>query len=93
MGENGTTLFFKVLLPQTQGQTVLDVPYSLYSGEGLGFRGGLVFQAHRLLYHSTLGLTVIKKKKRCLGVTCIYEEAKWGLRLIETEIRFRVTGF
>jgi len=28
------------------------------------FRGRLVFKAHRLLYHSTLGLTVIKKKSR-----------------------------
>jgi len=28
------------------------------------FRGGLVFEAHRLVYHSTLGLRVIKKKKR-----------------------------
>ena len=27
------------------------------------FQGGLVFKAHRLLYHSTLGLRVIKKKK------------------------------
>ena len=27
------------------------------------FRVGLVFKAHRLLYHSTLGLRVIKKKK------------------------------
>ena len=27
------------------------------------FRGGLVFKAHRLLYHSTLSLRVIKKKK------------------------------
>jgi len=27
------------------------------------FRGGLVFKAHRLLYHSTLGLSVLKKKK------------------------------
>jgi len=27
------------------------------------FRGGLVFKAPRLLYHSTLGLRVIKKKK------------------------------
>ena len=27
------------------------------------FRGGLVFKAHRLLYHSTLGLRVIKKKR------------------------------
>ena len=30
------------------------------------FRGGLVFKAHRLLYHSTLGLSVIKKKKKWL---------------------------
>ena len=28
------------------------------------FRGGLVFEAHRLAYHSTLGLRVIKKKKK-----------------------------
>ena len=28
------------------------------------FRGGLVFKAHRLLYHSTLGSRVIKKKKQ-----------------------------
>jgi len=28
------------------------------------FRGGLVFKAHRLLYHSTLGLRVTKKKKK-----------------------------
>jgi len=28
------------------------------------FRGGLVFKAHRLLHHPTLGLRVIKKKKR-----------------------------
>ena len=28
------------------------------------FRGGLVYKAHRLLYHSTLGLRVITKKKK-----------------------------
>ena len=28
------------------------------------FRGGLVFKAHGLSYHSTLGLREIKKKKR-----------------------------
>ena len=28
------------------------------------FRGGLVFKAHRLLYHSTLGLRVIKQRRR-----------------------------
>jgi hydroxymethylglutaryl-CoA reductase (NADPH) len=28
------------------------------------FRGGLVFRAHRLLYHSTLGSRVIKKSKK-----------------------------
>ena len=31
--------------------------------EATRFRGGLVFEAHRLVYHSTLGLSVIKKKK------------------------------
>jgi len=30
----------------------------------LRFRGGLVFKAHRLLYHSTLGVRVTKKKKK-----------------------------
>ena len=30
----------------------------------LQFRGGLVFKARRLLYHSTLGSRVIKKKRR-----------------------------
>ena len=28
------------------------------------FRGGLVFRAHRRVYHSTLGLRVIKKRRR-----------------------------
>jgi len=28
------------------------------------FRGGLVFEAHRRVYHSTLGVRVIKKKKK-----------------------------
>jgi len=40
------------------------------------FRGGIVFKAHRLLYHSILGLRAIQKKKkkkraarrRCPGV-------------------------
>jgi len=31
------------------------------------FRGGLVFKAHRLAYHSTLGWRVIKKKKKTHG--------------------------
>jgi len=32
------------------------------------FKGGLVFKAHRLLYHSTLSWRVIKKKKKKTGV-------------------------
>ena len=28
------------------------------------FRGGLVIKAHRLLYHSTLGVRVIRKKEK-----------------------------
>ena len=34
---------------------------------GKRFRRGLVFKAHRPVYHSTLGLRVIKKKKKDLG--------------------------
>jgi len=34
------------------------------SRNGKRFRGGLVFKAHRLLYHSTLGLRVIKNNKK-----------------------------
>ena len=32
-----------------------------------GFRGGLVSKAHRLVYHSTLGWRVIKKKKKYMS--------------------------
>ena len=32
------------------------------------FRGGLVFKAPRLLYHSTLDLRVIKKKEKEQGL-------------------------
>ena len=35
------------------------------------FRGGLVFEAHRLLYFSTLGLRVIKNKKKFRGMCAI----------------------
>ena len=31
------------------------------------FRGGLVFKAHQLLYHSTPGSRAIKKKKKVAG--------------------------
>jgi len=35
------------------------------------FRGGLVFKAHRLVHHSTLGLRVIKKKRVGTGAHSI----------------------
>ena len=35
------------------------------------FRSGLIFKAHRLLYHSTLGLRVIKKKTCKATAGCI----------------------
>jgi len=60
----------KELLPAGHGQnpalTVLYVPYSLGSGpcNVRRFRGGLVFKAHRLLHHSTLGSRVMKKRRR-----------------------------
>jgi len=38
-----------------------EVPLYGRGGTMQRFRGGLVFKAHRLVYHSTLGLRVIKK--------------------------------
>ena len=51
------------------------------------FRGGLVFKAHRLLYHSTLGWIVTKKKKeRCMcnearSARCMQQGAVWVYEL------------
>ena len=42
------------------------------------FRGGLVFKAHRLLYHATVGLRVIKKKEDLLGVLGRVRDADGG---------------
>ena len=36
------------------------------------FRGGLVFKAHRLLYHSTLGSRVVKQKEISICSPCTY---------------------
>ena len=41
------------------------------------FRGGLVFKAHRLLYHSTLGSRVMKKKMKETGI-CVMDRAAVG---------------
>ena len=55
------------------------------------FRGGLVFKAHRLVYHSTLSWRVIKKKKEAEeGVDACGEKrqrARGGLRLIEAGVK------
>jgi len=44
------------------------------------FRGGLVFKAHRLVYHSTLGLRVIKKKRLASAVATFQLQAASGQR-------------
>ena len=43
------------------------------------FRGGLVCKAHRPVYHSTLGLRVIKKKKKEGGST-LFETRRFTAR-------------
>jgi len=45
------------------------------------FRGGLVFKAHRLLYHSTLGLRVIKKKKKSSLIVGFRHSTRWSTTL------------
>jgi len=43
------------------------------------FRGGLIFKAHRLLHHSTLGFRVIKKKKAVTLIASFTEVPKYGM--------------
>ena len=42
----------------------------------LNLRGGLVFKAHRRLYHSTLGLRVVRKKKKILNLR-YHQPSEW----------------
>jgi len=46
------------------GNSVWNFPHLPTTSRAGQFRGGLVFKAHRLVYHSTLGLRVTKKKSR-----------------------------
>jgi len=48
------------------------------------FRGGLVCKAHRLLYHSTLGPRVIKKKKKKRTLLVALELSGRELELFST---------
>ena len=56
------------------------------------FRGGLVFKAHRLFYHSTLGSRVKKKKRRRRGGNDPQDVAALGMlaRLLMTRAMARI---
>ena len=61
------------------------------------FRGGLVFKADRLLYHSSLGLKVIKKKKKGEAgtgafVDCVRHLSPPALRSVERSSPVLATG-
>ena len=86
--EGATPLLSRGVLPSSLGRFIQPIDQSLVSPTRaeLGsrrnvqrFQGGLVFKAHRLLYHSTLGLSVIKKKRRS-GV-CSVGPGLSGLRV------------
>jgi len=59
------------------------------------FQGGLVFKAHRLVYHSTLSWTVMKKKKKDLtsddSVDCLKVRRVCG-EVQVSSLGFRVEG-
>ena len=55
------------------------------------FRGGLVFEAHRLWYHSTLGSSVMKKKKRSFGGEVSFRQGGVGVRQGEVDPPLRNT--
>ena len=51
------------------------------------FRGGLVFKANRLLYHSTLGLRIIKRREE-YHVALVHAEVVPLLQLLLKERYF-----
>jgi len=55
------------------------------------FRGGLVFKAHRLVYHSTLGLRVIQLKKEKIGLPQAPPPAAWSYPVSGFGIRVLVS--
>ena len=59
----------------TSDRLHLSIEEQLLSRNVERLRGGLLFKAHRLLYRSTLGSRVIKKKKKAEGLTCDEDEA------------------
>ena len=68
---NQTVLTHQSLVTRRRG--LLSIEEQLLGRNVKRFRGGLVFKAHRILYHSTLGSTVIKKKKK--SHTCAQRES------------------
>jgi len=42
------------------------------------FRGGLVFEAHRFFYHSTLGSKVIKKEEEDDRISDLWAKSRLG---------------
>jgi len=59
-----------------RGRVQFPISEQLLSRNVERFRGGLVFKAHRLLYYSTLGTRVIKKKKNLPPAKSAHTEKK-----------------
>ena len=55
--------------PCVMGEAPRSVQEQLLYRNVQQFRGGLVFKAHRLLYHPTLGLRVIKREGELTACT------------------------
>ena len=59
-----TTHIVGIFVPQSQHVKLLIATLPPLNSVNGGEVGGLVFEARRLVYHSTLGLRVITKKKK-----------------------------
>ena len=50
---------------------------------------GLVFKAHRLVYHSTLGVRVIQKKKSQVVLDILLQNQQWGAQIYSDRAEIR----
>ena len=55
------------------------------------FRGGLVLEAHRLVYHSTLGSRVMKKKRSSNTAMLVYGKRENYIKLVTSDRKLKAS--
>jgi hypothetical protein len=81
------------ILPKTLSQEWFSIQEQLLRRIVNRFRGGLVFKAHRLLYHSSLGSSVTKKRQKAARANSTSDPASTIQAILyEKGIKMKLSG-